>query len=454
MGSEDENLLNELAARDTSLLDADTIPNANQSLSCFSCEEPMTGLFCYACGNKNDNYRRSVWSLGSELFQNLTAFEGRIWRSLLSLIIKPGQMARDYADGARQRWTSPIRLFLATSLLLFGYIVLSGTQIIVLGDVESGDERTKNGISFVAGGEDYNQKLLFFVQKSRLKAPPDDQLGRLSERFGINSGQTRSPESLRKSIDDLTLEIETADSEIAKQALTATREGLIETLAKLETPETIVPTPPTRAGDNSQQTPEPPETGAPTENEPTSETEDDTMSIRGLNGEVIKLDGQGVSELYARVLRNPAVINNQLNTKLKWAMFFMMPFAMFMGAVFIRGRETAMLYDHLVHAAYVHSFSFILLFVFILLSQYTEIQWLIIWYTAILLIYLPLSVKRTFRRGWFKSFLTAYGVGCFYTATMMIISLTIVVTALQSVALDISGASAARPTPQTSATAL
>ena len=454
MGSEDENLLNELAARDTSLLDADTIPNANQSLTCFSCEEPMTGLFCYACGNKNDNYRRSVWSLGSELFQNLTAFEGRIWRSLLSLIIKPGQMARDYADGARQRWTSPIRLFLATSLLLFGYIVLSGTQIIVLGDIESGAERSKQGVNFQVGEENYNQRLLFFVQKSRLKTPPDDQFGRLSERFGINSGQTRSPDSLRKSIDDLTLEIETADSEITKQALTATREGLIETLAAMETPDSPAALSPTENGDDTAQALQPTETPAPGDAKAQPEADDEAMSFSGLNGEIIKLDGQGASELYARVLRNPAVINNQLNTKLKWAMFFMMPFAMFMGAVFIRGRETAMLYDHLVHAAYVHSFSFILLFVFILLSQYTAIQWLIIWYTAILLIYLPLSVKRTFRRGWFKSFLTAYGVGCFYTATMMIISLAIVATALQSVAMDITSASAARPTPQTSATAL
>jgi hypothetical protein len=61
MGSEEQSLLNELAAQDPSLLDADSIPNENQSLTCFSCEEPMTGLFCYACGNKNDNYRRSVW---------------------------------------------------------------------------------------------------------------------------------------------------------------------------------------------------------------------------------------------------------------------------------------------------------------------------------------------------------------------------------------------------------
>jgi len=117
----------------TGLLDADTIPNANQSLNCFSCGESMNGVFCYACGNKNDDYRRSIWSLGAELFASLTAFEGRIWRSLRSLIFKPGQMAREFSDGARQKWTSPIRLYLATSLLLFGYVALSGTQLVAFG---------------------------------------------------------------------------------------------------------------------------------------------------------------------------------------------------------------------------------------------------------------------------------------------------------------------------------
>ena len=113
----------------TGLLDADTIPNANQSINCFSCGESMSGVFCHACGNKNDNYRRSIWSLGIELFASLTAFEGRIWRSLRSLIFNPGQMAREFSNGARQKWTSPIRLYLAMSLLLFGYTAVSYTHL-------------------------------------------------------------------------------------------------------------------------------------------------------------------------------------------------------------------------------------------------------------------------------------------------------------------------------------
>lgn len=452
MGSEEQSVFDEMAARDSSLLDADSVPNANQSLTCFSCEEPMTGLFCHACGNKNDNYRRSVWSLGAELFASLTAFEGRIWRSLFSLIVKPGQMARDYADGARQKWTSPIRLFLATSLLLFGYIALSDTQIIALGDIETRPDSTQNELNFVVEGEEYKQRPLFFVRQSRLKTPPEDQIALMANRFNLDIGQNRSPESLREAIDDLAIEIEDADSDITKAALSATRNGLIQSLEARTSEAAATPEPPSQNTDNGLGAPEVPKVNVPPKDGTDPANDDQVMSITGLYGDIVTLDSRGASELYARVIRNPAVINNQLNTKLKWAMFFMMPFAMFMGAIFIRGRETAMLYDHLVHAAYVHSFSFLLLFCFILLTQFTSIQWLFAWYTGILLIYLPISARRTFKRGRFKSVLTAYGVGSVYTLFMFFIAVFIVGAALQSIAKDISDNRPAATTPQSAPT--
>ena len=116
----------------------------------------------------------------------------------------------------------------------------------------------------------------------------------------------------------------------------------------------------------------------------------------------------------------------------------MMPFSMIMGAIFIRGREKAMLFDHLVHAAYIHAFSFLLLFVFILLVQLTPIKGLLWVYTAILLIYLPLSVRRMFGRGWFKTFLTSYGVGLIYTFNMMIILMVLISMGLSDIVSDVA----------------
>lgn len=446
MGTEEESLFHEMGVRDQSgLLDADSIPNANQSLTCFSCDEPMTGLFCYACGNKNDNYRRSVWSLGVELFQSLTAFEGRIWKSLYSLILRPGRMARAYADGARQKWTSPMRLFLATSLLLFGYIALSDTQIVALGALEKNSGDRSAAITFGDGeGARFDQRLLFFVRQSDLV--PVSQLESIEQSMGFLQGlrdglsDLQDPESLQRGIDELTEQINLAEDELSKTALIQAREGMVlaleEAMNRAETDTADVDADSTESE------------ASVTENNDNG----NSLNITGTDGRSVSLDREGMSELYSRVLRNPQVINNQLNTKLKWAMFFMMPFAMFMGALFIRGRETAMLYDHLVHAAYVHAFSFLLLFAFILLSQFTSTAWLILPYTMILLIYLPISAKRMFKRGWFKSILTALGVGSVYTLIMFFIGAIIVLQALQTVAYEISeGSAAASPSTPTPA---
>lgn len=344
------------------LLDADTIPNANQSINCFSCGESMSGVFCYACGNKNDDYRRSIWSLGAELFASLTAFEGRIWRSLRSLIFKPGQMAREFSDGARQKWTSPIRLYLATSLLLFGYIALSQTQLIAFGTKMDSDSVVKIG----EGEKNYAPEIFFLERKS------------------------------------------TIQKTVTEDAIKAFEEDMA----------TIV-------NDDSP-------------NENLEEADKSNIKLTNATGKSFSLDSEGFRRAISIGLRQPERINAPISQWLPKIMFAMMPFSMLLGAIFIRGRQKAMLYDHLVHSAYIHAFSFLLLFVFILLVQLTNIPYLLLVYTAILLVYLPLSAKRMFGRGWFKSILTSYGVGAIYSFIMMMVLLLLISLGLSDILKDVA----------------
>ncbi len=77
-------------------------------------------------------------------------------------------------------------------------------------------------------------------------------------------------------------------------------------------------------------------------------------------------------------------------------------------------------------------------FSFYSVGAFTPIKGLIWIYTAILLIYLPLSAKRMFGRGWFKSILTSYGVGVFYTFTMMIIMTTLIILGMLDIAKEVA----------------
>ncbi len=64
-----------------------------------------------------------------EAFGALTDFDGRIWRSLRASLLQPGRIARDWIDGRRARWVSPIRLALLANLLYFFAPVVSDLNL-------------------------------------------------------------------------------------------------------------------------------------------------------------------------------------------------------------------------------------------------------------------------------------------------------------------------------------
>jgi hypothetical protein len=86
---------------------------------CPNCGTPLKGAWCYACGQKGEEYHRSIWHLVAEAFEGLTHVDGRVWKTLPRLLVRPGQLTRDYLDGHRAAQIPPFRLFLVALLLVF-----------------------------------------------------------------------------------------------------------------------------------------------------------------------------------------------------------------------------------------------------------------------------------------------------------------------------------------------
>jgi len=102
-------------------------------------------------------------------------------------------------------------------------------------------------------------------------------------------------------------------------------------------------------------------------------------------------------------------------------MFLMMPFAAILGLVFIRGKKTALLYDHLVHATYIHAVTFAFLLLLILLSQFTPLSGIYKVFLIGVAVYLPLSAKNMFKRSWLKTIFASYTIAFLYSMTMFFI---------------------------------
>jgi hypothetical protein len=86
---------------------------------CPNCETPLEGPWCHQCGQKGEEFHRSIGHLVTEAFEGLTHFDGRFWQTMPDLAWRPGKLTRAYLDGRRAPQIPPFRLFLVVVLLVF-----------------------------------------------------------------------------------------------------------------------------------------------------------------------------------------------------------------------------------------------------------------------------------------------------------------------------------------------
>ena len=457
------------------LLSRDNIPDENQQIDCFSCGETMTGLFCHSCGQKNDDYRRSIWSLFAETFASVFSLENRMWRTWLVLLAKPGRVAREYSDGKRTNWTSPIRIYLALSIILFGYMSLTETRIFsfrtdivpkteFVGDVENLEDasvklapdfgffrrqaeldRLNADINFerVARLMQGTPRQIFVFENdlALLGDLPSDDLLRSSGSWpqieDIETGKddvvslrTQALENYAEKFDDvvenyndiisIAINQETIGQRIVQADKTGSPLNIIDEIrlggtekAKKRTQRSITSLDKdleilglTRSDIHK----------LPVEDKTTYSLSLGTGSVNG-----VPVSASDVQKTSVKFLRNPALLNDGISKYLPRIMFLMMPFAAIIGLVFIRDKKRALLYDHLVHATYIHAVTFAFLVVLILLSQWTPLTGMIQVFLLGIAIYLPLSAKTMFKRGWFKTLFASYSIATLYGLTMFVI---------------------------------
>jgi hypothetical protein len=93
---------------------------------CLNCGTALIGSHCHACG-QSGHIHRSLGAIGHDLAHGVLHVEGKIWRTLPMLIVRPGELTRRYVAGERTRFLSPLALFLFSVFLMFATIsALSG----------------------------------------------------------------------------------------------------------------------------------------------------------------------------------------------------------------------------------------------------------------------------------------------------------------------------------------
>ncbi len=87
--------------------------------TCLNCGATLPGAYCPACGQKAQAARQSLGVLAREQFTEFWGVDGRFWRSVGALLVRPGHLTREYVAGRRMRYLRPLRLYLTSTLAFF-----------------------------------------------------------------------------------------------------------------------------------------------------------------------------------------------------------------------------------------------------------------------------------------------------------------------------------------------
>jgi hypothetical protein len=96
---------------------------------CANCGAPAPDAFCPSWGQNTGERLPTFRQFMRDATGRYIAYDGKFWKTLGALLLRPGFLTREYLDGRRRRYIGPARLFLVSSLLLFATLKFATDSI-------------------------------------------------------------------------------------------------------------------------------------------------------------------------------------------------------------------------------------------------------------------------------------------------------------------------------------
>jgi hypothetical protein len=96
---------------------------------CHNCGAPVIGAYCAVCGQERDTHRRTVWALVHDFGAEIVSFDSRILRTVVALLLRPGELPLAFREGRTRRYMPAVRLYLFVSVLFFLVLSVAGIAL-------------------------------------------------------------------------------------------------------------------------------------------------------------------------------------------------------------------------------------------------------------------------------------------------------------------------------------
>lgn len=96
---------------------------------CQNCGVRLVGPWCHTCGQKTMPDFRLWLVMLSDSMSDYFALDGKLARTFVSLLIRPGELSNAYLKGRRVHYINPIRIYIVLSLLYFLGLSIQNTFV-------------------------------------------------------------------------------------------------------------------------------------------------------------------------------------------------------------------------------------------------------------------------------------------------------------------------------------
>jgi Protein of unknown function (DUF3667) len=344
---------------------------SSQCRNCNTLLGEATVNFCPTCGQDTLNHPPTFWEFVHEFITHYVALEGKLWKTLWLLFLKPAELTREYRAGRKQRYISPLRLYITASFLFFLVVKIAGLGSAINFSAE--DAKADRPFILLKVDDDPASKSNSTASKDKQDSPAVS-----------NKAAKHEEDATDENIDKMVKGIVAEASEAAKQGA---------------------------------------EAGAKAAKENAKSPDDDSINVADFNcaaGEKMcqwlkdhlqaKYKGKTQTQVLG-MLRDGAIAN------IPYAMFMLLPlFALLTKLLYInRGYYYG---EHVVYALHIHAFTF-----FVMLMSALLPDWLAATVLVAAAIYYLVALQRFFGGNWFLTFIRYSVIGTLYPVMLSFVAI-------------------------------
>ncbi len=92
---------------------------AKAESNCLNCGQPLSGVFCSACGQQGHLPKDNFLHLLAHFLADYFHYDGKFIHTIKALFAQPGKITCEYTAGKRRKYLNPIQLYLFSSAVFF-----------------------------------------------------------------------------------------------------------------------------------------------------------------------------------------------------------------------------------------------------------------------------------------------------------------------------------------------